>query len=229
MKMFKKIVLVTMVAFLGCADLETVQIKGVDGVNGTNGTDGQNGSNGQDGVDGINGISCFIAESTIVCGESTFNLSQLAGPMGPQGEQGIQGIPGLNGSNGQSCIVIAIEGGAQILCGDESSVVLHDGVNGLNGEDGIDGVNGTNGSDGQNGSSCSVEQVQAGALITCTDGSSVLIPFKVCDDSEGNEDDDSGSVKLCHKPGTAAEHNLSVAPSAIPAHLGHGDYLGSCK
>ncbi len=39
----------------------------------------------------------------------------------------------------------------------------------------------------------------------------------------------SGSkVKVCHKPGTKAEHTISIASSAVPAHLAHGDYLGEC-
>jgi hypothetical protein len=225
--MFKRVIL-SLIILAACAETKRVIIQGdtgAAGLNGTNGVNGANGIDGTNGVDGINGVSCFITESTIVCGESSFDLSQLAGPIGPQGEQGIQGIPGLNGQdgqNGQSCIVVAIEGGAQILCGDESSVVLHDGVNGQNGEDGIDGTNGTNGQNGSDGSSCSVSEVEAGALITCTDGTSVLIPFEV-----GNESD--GKVAVCHKPGTPAEQTLYISPSAVPAHLAQGGYLGPCN
>lgn len=38
----------------------------------------------------------------------------------------------------------------------------------------------------------------------------------------------STKVKICHKPGTPAEHTLTVAASAIFGHLSHGDYLGEC-
>jgi hypothetical protein len=35
-------------------------------------------------------------------------------------------------------------------------------------------------------------------------------------------------VTICHKPGTADEHQLSVAQPAVQAHLAHGDTLGPC-
>jgi hypothetical protein len=38
-----------------------------------------------------------------------------------------------------------------------------------------------------------------------------------------------GKVDICHKPGTAAEHDLNVSQSAVAAHLAHGDRLGACK
>ncbi len=38
----------------------------------------------------------------------------------------------------------------------------------------------------------------------------------------------SGTVTVCHKPGTPAEQVKSLAPSSVAAHLGHGDTLGAC-
>ena len=35
-------------------------------------------------------------------------------------------------------------------------------------------------------------------------------------------------VTVCHKPGSPAEKSLTVDESAVPGHLGHGDYLGEC-
>lgn len=35
-------------------------------------------------------------------------------------------------------------------------------------------------------------------------------------------------VVVCHKPGTPAEKSLTVDESAVPGHVGHGDYLGEC-
>lgn len=35
-------------------------------------------------------------------------------------------------------------------------------------------------------------------------------------------------VTICHKPGTPAEHTITVDAAAVPAHLRHGDYLGAC-
>ena len=45
---------------------------------------------------------------------------------------------------------------------------------------------------------------------------------------EGNEPSGEGEkVLVCHKPNKNA-HTLSLPPSAVPAHLGHGDKLGPC-
>jgi hypothetical protein len=39
-----------------------------------------------------------------------------------------------------------------------------------------------------------------------------------------------GKVAVCHKPGgKKGGHTLSIDRSALPAHLGHGDYFGPCK
>lgn len=47
-------------------------------------------------------------------------------------------------------------------------------------------------------------------------------------DEEGNEPSGGGEkVLVCHKPKKNA-HTLSLPPSAVPAHLGHGDTLGPC-
>jgi hypothetical protein len=47
-------------------------------------------------------------------------------------------------------------------------------------------------------------------------------------DEEGNEPSGEGEkVLVCHKPNKNA-HTLSLPPSAVPAHLGHGDKLGPC-
>ena len=47
-------------------------------------------------------------------------------------------------------------------------------------------------------------------------------------DEEGNEPSSEGEkVLVCHKPNKNA-HTLSLPPSAVPAHLGHGDKLGPC-
>jgi hypothetical protein len=47
-------------------------------------------------------------------------------------------------------------------------------------------------------------------------------------DEGGNEPSGEGEkVLVCHKPNKNA-HTLSLPPSAVPAHLGHGDKLGPC-
>jgi hypothetical protein len=38
----------------------------------------------------------------------------------------------------------------------------------------------------------------------------------------------SDTILICHKPGSRAQQNLLIASSALPAHLQHGDHVGSC-
>lgn len=38
----------------------------------------------------------------------------------------------------------------------------------------------------------------------------------------------SDKQAVCHKPGTPAEQTKYLPPSAVPGHLGHGDYKGKC-
>ncbi len=39
----------------------------------------------------------------------------------------------------------------------------------------------------------------------------------------------SGSVTICHQPGTSAEQTRTITESALSGHLGHGDYIGACS
>lgn len=93
------------------------------------------------------------------------------------------GTSGPKGASGKSCSVSKSGSIATVTCPDGSVTIL-DGTNGINGVDGLDGVNGidgTNGTDGQNGldgtngTSCSVEESETGATISCDDGTSVEI------------------------------------------------------
>ncbi len=50
----------------------------------------------------------------------------------------------------------------------------------------------------------------------------------------GTDDDDNSSadpddMTICHKPGTFTEKTMVVNPSALNAHLGHGDTEGACQ
>ncbi len=44
----------------------------------------------------------------------------------------------------------------------------------------------------------------------------------------GPPPDEGDVVTVCHKPGGKNPHTLTIPRSALPAHLGHGDTLGSC-
>lgn len=49
------------------------------------------------------------------------------------------------------------------------------------------------------------------------------------DDEDGESEDDSNLVAICHRLGNGNWITIYVAPQAVPAHLGHGDYLGPCN
>lgn len=42
------------------------------------------------------------------------------------------------------------------------------------------------------------------------------------------DETDTGSVTICHKPGTPAQKTMTLPRSALNGHLGHGDTLGPC-
>jgi len=44
-----------------------------------------------------------------------------------------------------------------------------------------------------------------------------------------HDDGPQDKVVICHKPGTPAEHTMTLPESAVAAHLGHGDTLGPCE
>ena len=49
------------------------------------------------------------------------------------------------------------------------------------------------------------------------------------EEEEEEEEDDDGLITICHKPGTPAEKTMTIPLAALPAHLGHGDFIGSCE
>jgi len=72
-----------------------------------------------------------------------------------------------------------------------------------------------------------------------------LVQIMICFDEEMNvsvvyimiifeaeippDDDEYGEkVMICHKPDGPNPHTIVVSASAVPAHLGHGDFLGAC-
>ena len=71
------------------------------------------------------------------------------------------------------------------------------------------------------------------SAVVCTsvDGILIIVQIIVIDaDEEGNTSTETGGEKVlvCHKPDKKGGHTLSLPPSAVPAHLGHGDTLGAC-
>jgi hypothetical protein len=71
-------------------------------------------------------------------------------------------------------------------------------------------------------------------LVVCPSGEGQIVIVQIIilnidNDGTPAEGDEGGEkVLICHKPDKKGGHTLSVASSAVPAHLGHGDKLGPC-
>ena len=118
---------------------------GADGRDGVDGMDGSPGADGQDGMDGADGVD------------------------------GAKGDPGADGKDGSSCSVTQTISGATLSCTDGTMASIANGADGVIGSNGTDGADGQDGENGADGSSCSVEEIDGGAVVSCTDGTSAVL------------------------------------------------------
>jgi len=80
------------------------------------------------------------------------------------------------------------------------------------------------------GGTLSENQVVLVVVCTSGDGQIVIIQIIIINVGDTGDVETPGEgekVLVCHKPGKN-QHTLSISASAMPAHLGHGDTLGSC-
>ena len=136
------------------------------------------------GNDGVQKVSTF---APIQVGDVTYpNRDGSEGQILVTNGQGdlYWATPATLGADGSSCSVNQTTSGATLSCTDGTLASIANGINGANGRHGIDGINGVNGvngqdgADGQNGadgSSCSVEEIDGGAVVSCTDGTSAVL------------------------------------------------------
>ena len=54
-------------------------------------------------------------------------------------------------------------------------------------------------------------------------------PASVCETLDCPTNGERNKTTICHKPDTKTERTIEVDTSEVPAHLGHGDFLGSCE
>ena len=82
------------------------------------------------------------------------------------------------------------------------------------------------------GSEGTLDENQVVLVVVCSseDGQIVITHIIILNTSENELPGDGGGEKVlvCHKPDKKGGHTLSIASSAVPAHLGHGDTLGAC-
>ena len=179
--MFKKImILVLAVSFSACTDLAEVKIAGIDGVNGV---DGVNGTNGADGYSSLISISTLNSESEVCQSGSGIllatgldtNRNSVLEPE-EMNESSIavvcNGLPGAEGPQGP---------------------VGPAGADGANGEDGSDGTNGSDGQNGSDGVSCTLQDTEEGAIVTCGDTSTTIYDGQNGTDGTDGTDGQDGS------------------------------------
>lgn len=77
------------------------------------------------------------------------------------------------------------------------------------------------------GVTVSVGQTVTAVVCVSEDGQLIIVQIIILVPSEGANDVEGEKVLVCHKP-QKNRHTLSLPPSAVPAHLGHGDTLGPC-
>ena len=69
-------------------------------------------------------------------------------------------------------------------------------------------------------------------VVVCAseEGQIMITHIIILDSGNGEPPAETGGEKVlvCHKPDKKGGHTLSISSSAVPAHLGHGDKLGSC-
>jgi len=123
--------------------------------------------------------------------------------------------------DGQTCVdgacTAAPDGGGN----PDGGMVMTDGGTGGGSDGGAGGMDG--GSGGSDGGSCG----------TCPEGTTCVDGTCVCD-GDGDDGSDhscqAGKTLLCHYPpgNPANRHDICVGDPAVPAHLAHGDSLGTC-
>ena len=71
--------------------------------------------------------------------------------------------------------------------------------------------------------------VQA-VICSSDDGTLIIVQITVLhvDHESGGESTNEEKVLICHKPDKKGGNTLSIASAAVPAHLAHGDTLGTC-
>lgn len=141
-------------------------------------------------------------------GDNTKGEKGEQGNTGPEGRQGPAGIPGPVGQPGNA--------------GPAGSV----GPSGQPGAQGEMGPKGEKGDEGDAGTSCSVTYVANGSIISCTDGTSVVILNGV-DGADGQDAPPTpytvtGLIDPCGKQGQFDEVLLRLANGSLLAHYASG-------
>lgn len=83
----------------------------------------------------------------------------------------------------------------------------------------------------ESGDEVSLNPNQAVLVVVCPSGENQVVIVQIIVLSNDDDDDSAdggGKVLICHKPDKKGGHTISISPSAVPAHLAHGDTEGPC-
>ena len=170
----------------------------------------------------ISGLPISTDENTLIEGEiAVWDLVRVTAWIGDDGAWLATHILLLDSDQEQECIAITavVTGinGDEISLSNGQMILLHDDLV-------IDGE-------------LSLGSVILIAACVQEDGTIVIVSIIVIytpppggddDDNDDVDNDQGGSVTICHKPGTPAEKTMTLPQSALSGHLGHGDTMGPC-
>jgi collagen type VII alpha len=153
------------------------------------------------------------------CG-SDLDFTNKPGEDGKDGKSivGPTGKVGLPGTDSEPC---SVSDTGLVSCPDGSSYQIPAGVSGQPGKDGLDGAAGE---PGQAGTSCTVQAVDNGAVISCSDGTSVVV-LNGSDGTDGTVGAYSivGMIDPCGDQPGFDELLLRLADGSLIAHYSHGN------
>lgn len=166
----------------------------------------------------INGIQLNVTEATDIQGEITTGMFvRVEILLDPDGTWEVLSIVPLGEpEEGPNCAtvvvtVVDIEGDEIQLSGWPAITLGED----IEIEGGIEAL--------------STNQVVLVVVCPSEEGQIIIVQIIFLDTGdEGTSSEGGEKVLVCHKPDKKGGHTISIASAAVPAHLAHGDTLGSC-
>ena len=179
----------------------------------------------------VNGIRLTVTDETDIQGEVTVGMvvrvEILLLPDGTWEVLSIAPLGELTEISGCATVIatiVSVDGNAIQFLGWPTPVTLQ--------EDDQAQANAENSNDSEiNNVVLAPNQVVSAVICVSDDGQIVIVQVVILNvdiDDDGNTSDNGEKVLVCHKPDKKGGHTLSIASSAVPAHLGHGDTLGAC-
>jgi len=187
----------------------------------------------------VNGISLNVTDETDVQGDVTVGtIVRVEILLLEDGSWEILSIAPLGESTDMAgCVtvvatVVNVSGNDILFLGWPDTVTLSIDNQTDNTDQNINGDE-ENGDEANDAMTIGSGDVVQAVVCVSEDGPLVIVQITILhtedeDTNGGTETTGGEKVLICHKPDQKGGHTLSVAAPAVPAHLGHGDTLGSC-